>query len=83
MEAGFPVSIRVLWPWPAGNSALGLLAPNPAKLSQLDRFWISPLNPSADFAPPVPPGEAGGVSFAWRELQLAVPINLHPIKIVK
>ncbi len=50
MEARFPVSIR----------DRGAAAPHPAKLSQLDRIWGSPLNPLRGLLPSRPPGEAGG-----------------------
>ena len=36
----------------------GAAAPNPAKLSQLDRIEF-PLNPPGDFTPPVPQGSGG------------------------
>ena len=52
MEARLPVSIR----------ARGAAAPHPAKLSQLDRIWVSPLNPLRGLLPSRPPGEAGGSS---------------------
>ena len=52
MEAGFLVSIR----------DRGAAAPHPAKLSQLDRIWVSPLNPLRGLLPSRPPGEAGGSS---------------------
>ena len=82
MEARLPVSIRVHGPerW---QQRLGAAAPDPAKLSQLDRIWISPQKTLRGLHPSRPPGEAGGDSFAWRELQLAIPFNLHPIKILK
>ena len=59
MEARLPVSIRDHGPcrW---HQRLGAAAPNPAKLSQLDRIWISPLNPLRGLLPSRPPGEAGG-----------------------
>ena len=63
MEARLPVSFRVHGPgrW---QQRLGAAAPNPAKLSQLDRIWISPLNPLRELFPSRPPWEAGGISFA-------------------
>jgi len=65
MEARLPVSIRVHGPgrW---QQRLGAAAPNPAKLSQLDRIWISPLNPLRGLLPSRPPGEAGGISTGPR-----------------
>jgi hypothetical protein len=54
------------------HSDSSVAAPNPAKLSQLDRLWISPLNPLRGLLPSRPPGEAGGLSFAWRELQQSI-----------
>ena len=71
MEARLPVSFRSHGPgcW---QQRLGAAAPNPAKLSQLDRLWISPLNPLRGLPPSRPPGEAGGISFAWRELQPSI-----------
>ena len=50
MEARLPVSFR----------DHGAAAPNPAKLSQLDRIWISPLNPLRGLLPSRPPGGGGG-----------------------
>jgi len=59
MEARLPVSIRVHGPgrW---QQRLGAAAPNPAKLSQLDRLWISPLNPLRGLRPSRPPRGSGG-----------------------
>jgi hypothetical protein len=57
---------------PAWQQRLGAAAPYPAKLSQLDRIWISPLNPLRELFPSRPPWEAGGISFAWRELQQSI-----------
>ncbi len=77
MEARLPVSFRhhapELW-----QQSLGAAAPNPAKLSQLDRLWFSPLNPLRGLLPSRPPGEAGGISFALGEFQLASSFNTHP-----
>lgn len=78
MEARLPVSIRNHGPgrW---QQHLGAAAPNPAKLRQLDRIWFSPLNPLRGLLPSRPPGEAGGILAAWRELQLSIQFKPHPI----
>ena len=70
-QARLPVSFRSHGPacW---QQRLGAAAPNPAKLSQLDRLWISPLNPLRGLLPSRPPGEAGGISFAWSEFQPSI-----------
>jgi len=55
MEARLPVSIRDHGPG-RRQQQLGAAAPKPAKLSQLDRVFLTPKSPEGDFAPPVPPG---------------------------
>jgi len=58
MEARLPVSIRDHGPG-RRQQQLGAAAPKPAKLSQLDRILISPLNPLRGLRPSRPPRGAG------------------------
>ena len=60
-HARLPVSIRSHDPG-CRQRCLGPAAPNPAKLSQLDRNWISSLNPLRGLRSSRPPREAGGIS---------------------
>ena len=80
MEARLPVSIRNHGPV-RRQQRLGAAAPNPAKLCQLDRMWISPLNPLRGLRPSRPPRGAGGPrGLLVVKSNSPIPSNLHPIE---